>query len=172
MENVQRMIQAFEARTDASVVSKLDALIDIERLRDPRVVPFLLDVLTDEQQPVQVRVHVLKRLRDRSLGSGLRESAVSAMLGLLVDGCPPQLRLQAALALAAFTDVDGVAAGLAAVICDAHVPLDIRYSAFTALERIGPTPESVALVWHLLPDEALGVSAQSLLASWQIENLS
>ena len=171
---MQRLIQAFEDRTDASTVSRLDALMDIERLRHQRVMPFLLRVLADEQEPVQVRVHVLKRLRDRRLPNGLRERTASALLGLVLDldGCPPQLHLQAVLALAEFTEIDGVPAALAALARDRAAPLDIRYSAFTSLERTGPTPESVALVKQLLPDDALGVSARSLLVSWQIENFS
>ena len=171
MDNVQRLIQSFRARPDASVMCKLDALMDIERLRDARVVSFLVDVLRDDQEPVQVRAHVLKRLRDESLTNGLREYAANTMLGLLLDGCLPRLRLRAALALAEFTDVDGVPAGLGAVMRDTEVPLDIRYAAFTALEQAGPTPECVALLRQLLLDDALGPSARRLLLSWQVEEL-
>lgn len=152
-------------------MSKLDALMDIEQLHDPRVVPFMLEVLSDEHEPVQVRVHVLKRLRDPSLTSGVRQAVANALLGLVVDGCAPQLRLQAALALGEFTDIDGVPAGLGVVVRDPDVPLDLRYSAFTARARTGPTPECVALLRQLLSDDALGASARSPLLSWRAAEL-
>jgi len=150
-----------------SVVSRLDALMDIERLSGARVVPFLLDVLIDAREPVEVRLRALKTLRDASLANGLRELAGRAILQVLQDRTVPQLRLRSALALAEFTDVDGVATALGATALDPDVPLDLRYSAFTSLEQAGPTPECVNLLSRLLPDDALGECARSLLASWR-----
>src|SRR5258708_7154301 len=45
--------------------------------------------------------------------------------------------------------------------------LDLRYSAFTSLQRAGPTSESVSLLRQLTEDETLGRSARSLLSTWQ-----
>jgi hypothetical protein len=45
MDDVERLIEAFRARSTWSVLSKLDALLDLEQLDDPRIVPFLLHVL-------------------------------------------------------------------------------------------------------------------------------
>jgi HEAT repeat protein len=171
MDNVARLIGIFKARSDASVASKLDALMDIEHLHDPRVVQFLLGVMTDQREPVEVRAQALKHVRDRDPVDGPREPAAAALLQVIHDSCPPLLRLHAALALAEFTDIAGVPAGLGAVARDPAVPLDIRYSAFTSLQRIGPTLECVAALRQLLADEALGASARSLLVSWRIGEL-
>jgi hypothetical protein len=168
MDDVARLIGAFRAHSDASVASKLDTIMEVERLRDPRVPRFLLEVMTDQQEPVEVRVHALKRLRNRDLVDRPREPAAAALLHVVHDSSPPPLRLHAALALAEFTDVAGVPAGLGAVARDPTVPLDIRYSAFTSLECTGPTPECIALLRQLLADDVLGASAGSLLLSWRI----
>ena len=47
--------------------------------------------------------------------------------------------------------------------------LDLRYSAFTSLERAGLTPESVNLLRQLSADEMLGRSAHSALARWHLD---
>jgi len=45
--------------------------------------------------------------------------------------------------------------------------IDLRYSAFTSLQRAGPTAECVALVQQLSADETLGGCARSLLSLWR-----
>jgi len=168
MDEVERRIEAFRGRATSSVVSKLDALLDLERLGDPRVVPFLLEVLADRREPTEVRIHVLKRLRDARLITGYRLPVAEAILRVVSDRATLDLRLQAALALAEFTDSDGVVPTLGGLALDPAEPIDMRYSAFTSLQRAGPTTECVVLLRQLLPDEALGRSARSLLASWRL----
>ncbi|HEY2592620.1 MAG TPA: hypothetical protein VGK33_01830 [Chloroflexota bacterium] len=148
------MIGTFKARSDASVACKLDALMDIERVRDPRVMQFLIGVMADQREPVEVRVQALKRVRDGAPADGPREPAAAALLQVIHDSSASSLRFHAALALAEFTDVAGVRDGLGAVARDPAVPLDIRYSAFTSLQRGGPSPECVVLLRQLLADEA------------------
>jgi hypothetical protein len=167
MDEAERLILAFKGRATASVQAKLDALLDLERLSHPRIVPFLLEVLADAREPTPVRIHVLKRLRNGRLGHRDRPSVAEAMLHVLADRSRPELRLQAALALAEFTELDGVLAGLGSLALDAAQPIDLRYSAFTSLQRAGPTSECVGLLRQLLTDEALGRSARSVLAVWR-----
>ena len=173
MDRVELRIETFRARANSSAASKLDALMDLERLPDPRVVPFLLGALTDEREPVEVRLHALERVRDGSLvnNTGRREAVASAILRVLHQQCQPRLRLHAAAALAEFTDVDKVVRALGTLTLDRDVSLDVRYSAFTSLERAGPTPECVAFLRQLLSDDALGVSAGTLLSLWRVGEL-
>ncbi|TME21298.1 MAG: hypothetical protein E6I75_31205 [Chloroflexi bacterium] len=67
--------------------SKLDVLIDLERVRDSRVVPFLLQVLMDPDESEDVRTHVVKQLRN---GSGVlvpadRPAVAKAIGDVLAD---------------------------------------------------------------------------------------
>ena len=169
MDDVERLIEAFRARSRWSVLSKLDALLDLEQLDDPRIVPFLLHVLADQHEPTEVRIHVLKRLRNGRLQPEERQSVAEAVLMVLSDRSNLDLRLQAVLALAEFTNIDGVTATLGSLALDSGETIDVRYSAFTSLQRAGPTVECVAVLRQLLVDGMLGRSARTLLSLWRFE---
>jgi hypothetical protein len=130
MDEVEQLMKAYESQPAPSVESKLGVLIDLEGLRDPRIVPFL-QVVSDRSSP--------------------------------------DLRLQASLALAEFTDIAGVPTRLGRLALDSDEPIDLRYSAFTSLQRAGSTPECVTLLRELTTDEMLGHSARSLLSLWRLE---
>jgi hypothetical protein len=168
-DDVERLMQAFSARgARSSPAVKLNVLMDLERLPDGRVVSFLQHVLGDPGEPAEVRMHVLKRLRNGPLTAAERASAAGALSELMLHGSSVDLQLQAALALGEFTDVDGVLSALGSLALETHKLIDLRYSAFTSLERAGPTPECVNLLRQLSNDEILGRSAQSALARWHL----
>lgn len=168
MDTIDRLIQAFGAQARSAVVARLDILMDLERLEDPRVAPFLVQVLGDQHESTDVRVHVLKQLRTAGVATATRELVTEAMLRILSDSACSGLRLEAAVALGEFVDVPGVPAALGRLARDVALPIDLRYSAFISLERAGPTAESVALLRQLETDELLGRSAQSTLAAWHL----
>ena len=157
--------------SDASPASKLDVLMDLERRRDSRVVPFLLHVLADPGQPSEVRVHVLKRLRNGPLAADDRSTVGQALSQLMSNGCNLDLRLQAVLALGEFTDVNGVLPALGSLALEPQESIDLRYTAFTSLERAGPTPECVNLLRQLSKDDVLGRSARSALVRWRLDEM-
>ena len=169
MDEVEQLMKAYESQAASSVVSKLGVLIDLEALRDPRIVPFLLRVLADRCKPTEVRIHVLKRLRNGSLSPENRPLVADVILEVVSDRSNPDLRLQASLALGEFTDIEGVPTRLGGLAFDSEEPIDLRYSAFTSLQRAGATPECVALVRELATDGMLGRSARSLLSLWRLE---
>jgi hypothetical protein len=167
MDEVERRSEVFRARATASVRAKLDALLALERLRDPRVVPFFLEVLDNRREPAEVRVHILRRLRHGDPVPDYRPAIADAILRVLAERPIQDLRLEAALALAHFIDVDGVVSELGRRALDPDEPIDLRYSAFTSLQQAGATPETVALLQRLSTDETLGRSARSFLSMWR-----
>ena len=169
MDEVEQLIKAYESRAASPAVTKLGILIDLDALSDPRIVPFLLRVLADQREPTEVRVHVLKRLRNGRLSPENRPLVAAAILQVVSDRSSPDLRLQASLALAEFTDIEGVPTRLGGLALDPDEPIDLRYSAFTSLQRAGASPECVALVRKLTTDGVLGRSARSLLSLWRLE---
>jgi HEAT repeat protein len=169
MDEAEQLIEVFRARARSSVASKLDALTDLEGLGDPRIVPLLLDVLADRREPIQVRIHVLKWLRNGYFIPAYRAPVAGAILHIISDDSSPDLRLQAALAVAEFSDIDGVLTALGGLASNMDEPIDILYSAFTSLQRAGPITGCVALVRQLSTDEALGRSARRLLSLWRVE---
>jgi hypothetical protein len=171
MNDLDRLIDAYRLRSSASVQAKLDMLLDIEPVRDIRVVAFLLGILDDSQEAEDVRIYVLKQLRN---GGGLVSSAdrpavARAIGGVLAGRSPANLRLQAALALGEFIQIDGVVSLLNDVCIAKNESIDLRYAAFTSLERAGPTPECVPLLRQMSSDEVLGRAAQNVLSAWHIE---
>lgn len=163
-----RLIEAFRARPTPSVVAKRDMLLQLSQLDDPRIVPFLLAVIADPREPNQVRIDALKRLSDGPRLAPYRRPVAEAITRLLREGASLDLRLQATLTLAELTGVDGVLTTLGDLALDPAETIDVRYAAFTSLERGGPTPECVALLRQLTADETFGHAARSLLSRWKL----
>src|SRR5215475_5602109 len=104
MDELERLVGVYRQRASASATAKRDVLMDLQRIRDPRVVPFLLKILRDRHEPEEVRIYVLKQLRN---GDGLlvpadRPPVAKAMGEVLNESTQSELRLQAALALGEF----------------------------------------------------------------------
>jgi hypothetical protein len=169
MDEVDRLIETFRARATSAARSKIDVLLDLERLSDPRVVPFLLDLLADRHELTAVRIHVLKRLRNGHLPAVYRPAVAEVTVRMLSDRSSPDLRMQAVLALAEFTDISGIPALLGELALDPEEPIDLRFSAFTSLQRAGPTAESLAVVRQLSMDDTFGPSARHVLALWRLD---
>ncbi len=166
-DEVAWLIEAFTARgATSSATSRLDVLMDLERLDDPRIVPFLVGVLADETQPMDVRIHLVRQLRNGRLAPDERLLVASSLCRLMRRDGELDLRLQTALALGEFTDVHGVLPVLGTLALAPDEPIDLRYSAFTSMQRAGPTPECVALLQELSRDETLGRAAVNVLATW------
>jgi HEAT repeats len=170
MDELERLVNAYCTRGTSSVKSKLDVLMDLERIRDPRVVPFLLKLLRNRHESEDVRMHVAKQLRN---GTGLlvpadRPAVAKALGDVLADTSTEALRLQAALALGDFTQIGGVLSRLSAIALAQEESVDLRYAAFTAVERAGPTPEGIAELRQIARDETLGDAARSVLSAWHV----
>jgi hypothetical protein len=172
MDELQRLIDAYRLRSSSAASSKLSVLRRIEQIRDPRVVPFLLEVLSDPGEASEVRIHVMRQLRN---GNGLvlsteRSVVAHAVSMVLTDEVAEQLRLEAALALGEFIHIDGVLSTLGAVALAQDESIDLRYAAFTSLERAGPTSESISLLHVIASDETFGNSARGVLSAWHVEH--
>ena len=171
MDELERLVDAYRRRASSSVRSRLDVLRDVERIRDRRIVRFLVNVLEDRREAREVRIAALRQLRcgGEWLGSSDRRRVAKAIGDVLADRSSPELQLQAALALGDFTQIDGVLSRLNAVCLAQDESIDLRYAAFTSLERAGPTPECIALLRQITCDETLGPSARSVLSAWHVE---
>ena len=171
MDEPARLIEAYQSHLSASVPIKLDLLMGLERIRDDRVVPFLLKIVQDRHEHDTVRIYVLKRLRnsDGVLVSTHRPDVARTIGDVMLSSSSADLRLQAALAMGEFIEIDGVLATLSAICLAQHESIDLRYAAFTSLERAGPTAICIALLRQMSSDETLGRSAQSVLSAWHVE---
>jgi hypothetical protein len=127
------------------LASGLEVLMDLEQLPNRRLVRFLLHVLGDRAEAEEVRIYALRRLRDGGELLPTDLPPVAWAIGdVLADTSAVDLRLQAALALGEFIRVERVLARLSAVCLDQEESIDLRYAAFTSLERTRPTPGCAA----------------------------
>jgi hypothetical protein len=167
VDRVERLIRRFQAQGRASsVIQRLDPLLDLEQLHDPRVLDLMLKILGDPDQPAEVRLHVLKHTRNGTLLANQRPRVAGVLLELLVDRSSSELHLQAVLALGEFTDIGGVVAALGALARDTRQTLELRHAAYSSLDRAGPTPEYLAMLQDLSEDDTFGLSARTTLAAW------
>ncbi len=171
MDELERLMRVYRARASSSANSRLDVLMDIGLVRDVRVVPFLLDVLSDRDEKEEVRIYVMKLLRPAGgLVTPAHESEAAQAIGdVLNDPGTVELRIQAALMLGDFTRNAGVLAKLGAISLAEVESIDLRYAAFTSVERAGPKPESVAVLRQIARDDTLGDAARSVLSAWHVE---
>jgi hypothetical protein len=140
--------------------------MDFQRLSD---VPYLLQILADSGQPAAVRIRVLRRLRDGPGTAEDRSIVAGALRQLMSTGSDPDLRLQAVVALGEFTHITGVLRDLGSLAMEPEELIELRYSAFTSLQRAGPTPECINLLHQLSDDEILGRCARGALVRWRLE---
>jgi hypothetical protein len=170
MDDFERLIEAFGSRGKrGQSVWKLDVFMDLGRIDDRRVVEFFATVVTDVEEPPDVRVDALRRLREAPLTPVDRRLAAEAGLVALRPASGDDVRLQAAIVLGDFVDIADVLTALGAVAADPSESIELRYNAFTSLQRVGPTAECLALLQALSKDETLGQSARALLASWRVD---
>jgi len=169
MDEVDTLITAFGSRGKRhQSLWKLDVLLDLGRLSDPRVVRFLAAVATDADEPLDVRLDVLGRLREMPLTPEGRVRAAGACLAALAPAADDRLRLRAAVVLGDFVDVEGVLQTLGTLATAESEPTELRYNAYTSLQRAGPVSACVAILRSLCADETFGPSTRALLASWGV----
>jgi hypothetical protein len=169
MDEVERLIAEFGSRGRRNQsVWKLDVLLDLGRIDDPRVVHFLIGVVTDVEEARDVCTAALRCLREAPLNLSDRVLVARAVLHGLAPQSDGEVRLHAAVILGDFADVDGVLDALGRVATDPGEPVELRYNAFTSMQRAGPTAACVDALRALSADEILGQSARALLASWGI----
>jgi hypothetical protein len=169
MDEVARLIEEFGSRGKRNhSIWKLDVLMDLGDINDPAVVQFLVTVVMDPQEPSDVRTDALRRLRERSLGPNDRALVAGAGLHAITSASESQLRLHAALILGDFADVEGVLGMLGSLAMDPREPIELRYNAFTSLQRAGPTTACLDILRSLSADELLGQSARALLCTWSV----
>jgi hypothetical protein len=170
MDELERLVGEYRAQASVCPSLRINVLADLQRVRDPRVVPFLLTVLLNKDEADDVRMYVMKELHSGTglVGATNRPAVAQALRGVLAENLVDDLRGQAALLLGEFTDVNGVLSSLGAVCTTRDASIELRYTAFTSLARAGPTHECVELLEVLATDDSLGGASRSVLASWHI----
>ena len=90
-------------------------------------------------EPLDVRLDALSRLRETAQSPSDRLVAASAGLAALAPGSDSRVRLRAATVLGEFVDLEGVLGALGTVAATERQPTELRYNAYTSLQVDIPT---------------------------------
>ena len=140
--------------------------MDLGRLDDARLSEPLLAVLADVAEPSDVRLDAMDQLGGARLAPDERVGVAEAIMRVLSDDADDGLRQHGVLVLGELVDVHGVVDALGALAMDADESLELRYGAFTSLQRAGLTPQCLGALWALSSDETFGRSTRAALARW------
>ncbi|MEW6127921.1 MAG: hypothetical protein AB1757_12855 [Acidobacteriota bacterium] len=170
MDEVGRLISEFKAaKLDANgeCDEKIDLILELEELEDPRIMPFFLEVIGNENEYDLARIEVLKilKLRDRRSPEE-HERIGKAILEVLAKSKDADVRNYAAMALAKYLDVEGANTEAGNLLLNSKTQIDLRHNLFFAFERFGETDDGREVMLKLLQDEEFRQSAARVLGDW------
>jgi hypothetical protein len=134
-DDFEQLTGRFKARAAWPPASRIDVLLDLERLCDLRKIGFLLQVLADPAENDAVRIHALRWFRCGNCAPSERRRVAEAIRWIAANRVNPGVRVNAVLALAEFADLEDVQAALGSVVLDGDEPLDLRYCALRPWRR-------------------------------------
>jgi hypothetical protein len=160
-------IARFRAAPDGDEEIPLDVIAQLEEARDPRIVPFLLEVVADLGGLDLARVEVCEVLKLREgMTAAERTAAAKALATVLFDDEDGDVRNYAAMALSSFFDLPAARAAVERVLLDGREERNVRHNALFAIERSGSSPENTRLLQKLDADPELARSARRILGEW------
>jgi len=157
-----RSLENIKKSQKTNLIRELEPYID-----DPRVIDLFLAIAKDEKEYDLARIEVLKifEIADKLSGDNRNRVAESIRIVMLTS-IDDLVRSYAGMAGASYMDFDGVARLMEQIVQDAKAPEDLRYSAFGAIRRAGPSTTRIQVLRALLGDEAFKKSAARVLGGW------
>jgi len=146
--------------------NQLNAIIELSRSNDHRVLPFFLEVLQNEMANYLVRIQILKALRSGSHSAEDHFRIGQAVQQVLMFNEDNDVRIYAAETSARYLDVLDTQQIAQRIVLDQEDDEDVRIGVFTALEKLGPTRQTIDLMRELLSDDILAKYAQRVLNDW------
>lgn len=167
-DHVDELIARFRAAvvTGQESAAKIDILLELVRVDDPRVARFLIAVAGDSNEYDLARIQALKTLELREVEAGARDDVVRMISRILQDDEDDEVRSYAARALAGFVDVQGVLEIATGRVLDPDEDDDVRHNAFFAIERSKPTPQAIGAMERCREEAEFRKGASRVLARW------
>ena len=173
MDEVGHLIAQFRAEDITQVRDSSNKIALLRQLEqhygdDQRVLPFLLEVLSDTQEYDLARIEALKFFElkeeeDEDIGRQVGQ----AIKHILAHDPDDEVRNYAAMAASSYVGVNGIVGELEKVIFNPEEDVNIRWSAFAAIEEMGPTNQSKRIMVKALQDEEFKEYTARVLDIWQ-----
>lgn len=145
---------------------KIELLAQLARSADARVFAFLVEVAAADDYDL-ARIEALRSFEFRATADPQQGPLVLEMLECVLRNDEDDLvRAHAALALSGQMKVAGAVRIAGRHALDPDDDLDVRHNALFALERGGPSLESIELLRRGVTDPALGAGCLRVLAAW------
>lgn len=174
MDEVLSLIEEFreentEALEDEDSSRKDQIVMDLQDLdsTDPRVLPFFLEVLGDENEFDLARIEILKFLELREHRDNAQDEQTGQLVKRILGADPDDdVRNYAALAAGNYLAVSGVVDELERILFNENEDRNLRWNAFAAMKRMGPANESIKIMKKLAKADEFRESASALLSKW------
>jgi hypothetical protein len=174
MDEVGSLIEQFRAEDaraladpDFSVKDKI--IRKLERSDDPRVLPFMLSVLSDEKEYDLARIEVLKVFEIRRRGEPSEDQSIGRAVRQILAADPDDdVRTYAAMAASNYMDVEGVLDEVEKIIFDEGEEINIRWNAFTAVYKMGPHGRGVEIMTRAARVNEFRKAALRILKEWGV----
>jgi len=176
MDHVAKLIDAFSHPSaadrqwptyDGQNAFKCEIVRQLEDYTDdPRVLTFFLAVLADHNEFDLARIDMLEMLEWKPWTEDERAAIWPIVLQSVLHDPDEVVRSYAAMALNTYQNVPQVVAAAESVVRNRTEERNVRSSAFSILERLGPTDRVVTLLRDLCSDEEFAPTALRLLREW------
>ena len=171
---LEELIQAFRAENTSELENEDDSakpgIVEsvTHMLPNSTALEFLIEIASSRTELDLARIEALRGIE---LADGLTEvqrTECSAMLAtiLTTPDEDPDVCNYAAMASAYFMDSDSVYQSLLDLVVDETRDSNLRWNAFTALEKHEPQQKSIEALKSLLTDTEFQDSATRVLAEW------
>lgn len=171
MEQVQQLIAAFhnqQQNKKNEYPGKMTIIRSLEERDTPEVLTFFLQTVANPQEYDLARMEILKILRLYKSDEQQRQNIAQVLVTIVKEDQDDLVRSYAIMALRNYTGIEQVDDVVERVVTDEDEDEDLRFNAFSVLERIGPNERTRRLLQDLAEDEVLGSAVKRVRKTWNV----
>ncbi len=171
MADVEGLIRAYKSQKPTTTnrqeyAGKTSIIQELANQDDSRVLPFFLEVVSDDAGYDLARIDILQRFAFGDYSNQQREAIGQVIQRLLLDSSDGDIRDHAAIAIAEYMDIAGSINAVETTVSNPAESINLRHNALAALEQMGPTDRTMEVMRRLTHDDQLGQSAAHILNDW------
>lgn len=133
------------------------------------MIDFFLHVAADENEYDLARIEVFRIFAIADFEDpDIRNRVGSVIQRILANSKDDDVRDYAAMAAAAYTDIDGVLSEIERILENKQDDSNLRWNAFAAIKSAGGSPRTADCLRRLLFEAEFAQSARRVLSEWDL----